>query len=374
MAQVNAPNTQKPDDALSVLMKGLTIASQVYGIRSDMAKLDDYNKKQQDEQDLAKGKYNKNQQISLGEKYDISPTKPVSGQFQEASDANTGSPIYLSLKKDNSPLYETVATMKDGKKGMGIIDKRVLASTGNPNQAMVGFYESAPDNKTREVETVDANGNPIKKIVEDKPGQVFAAQANGDQKFKLLPMEAQEEVKNLSQVASNQVSIANSIDSQLKSMGDSYAKGDRKQAIVAGEQMLKVLNSEQGKDAIGSEEAKRLGGLLKYQILNFTEPGSTFGRDVEGFFQQAALKSNSIKSAIQANRERIQEIYKGNYNSELAQTETEIPGFGSKKSDPGTAYANPKTPSGPSPLDLLKIKAANGDTKAQNYLNSLNGK
>lgn len=374
MAQVNAPNTQKPDDALSVLMKGLTIASQVYGIRSDMAKLDDYNKKQQDEQDLAKGKYNKNQQISLGEKYDISPTKPVSGQFQEASDANTGSPIYLSLKKDNSPLYETVATMQNGKKGVGIIDKRVLASTGNPNQAMVGFYESAPDNKTREVETVDANGNPIKKIVEDKPGQVFAAQAKTDQKFKQLPMEAQEEVKNLSQTTSNQIAITNMIDAQLKNMGDSYAKGDQKQAIVAGKEMLKTLNSEQGKDAIGAEEAKRLGGLLEYQLFNFTNPGPTFGRDVAGFFEQAALKNNAIKSGIQANRDRIQEIYKGNYNSPIAKTATEIPGFGSKKSEPGTAYANPNTPPAPSPLDLLKIKAANGDTKAQNYLNSLNGK
>jgi hypothetical protein len=341
MAQVLMPQGRQKDDALSTLIKGLGIASQVYGIKANMAQLDEYSRKQQQEQDLAEGKYNKNQQVQLSEKFDITRDQPAEGNYQTASDAETGGPLYLSLKKDSSPLVQHVRGMKNGVDGTYLVD-------GKTNKEL-GFY-AAPLGpvKTREVEYTDSEGNKFKQIVEDKPGQKFAVGKStpalaSDAKFKALPPFAQEEIKILANKSANKIDIASQMDSELKKFKEAYEKGDQTQALKAGEGMLKLLNSAQGSDAVGAEESERLGSLLKYQIFNFTGSGNFFGRDLEGFYEQVSSKSNALKDSVAANKRRIEEIYSGGYKNEIPQTEEPLSAFGSKSTD-GKAIASPNTP------------------------------
>lgn len=171
MAQVNMPRTEQKDDALTTIMKGLQIAGSIYGIKTNMAQLEKYQAENDQRQALSEGKYDKNQQVALSEKYDVSTTQPQGGKYQQVTDLGSGSPIYLSLKKDTSPLFKEVQTIKDGKAGTLVVD----VNTGKEQ----GFYPSAPkekEAKTREITTLDAQGNPVIQIVADRPGQTFAAQ------------------------------------------------------------------------------------------------------------------------------------------------------------------------------------------------------
>ena len=88
----------------------------------------------------------------------------------------------------------------------------------------------------------------------------------------------------------------------------SWDKLSDEQKIVQGRQLLKTLNSTEGADAIGAEEAKRLGGLLEYQMMNITQPGPMFGRDLPGFKEQAMATSKNIKNAVQSNQKIIENL------------------------------------------------------------------
>lgn len=124
-----------------------------------------------------------------------------------------------------------------------------------------------------------------------------------------LPPEAKELVKDLAKKNASKLAIANQIDAVIKTFDDESVPEDQK--IAQGQQLLKTLNSTEGADAIGAEESKRLGGLLEYKILNFTQPGSTFGRDLKAFRDQAALSSNAIKNAVKANSALIEQAKSG---------------------------------------------------------------
>lgn len=172
MAQVLMPQHQK-DDALTTIMKGLNVANQVYGLKTNMAQLDEYQKKA-DENDALKARreqniYTKPELLELGTKYNISSTKPA-GESIEIKD-ESGSPLHLSMLKQKSPLLEKIPTMQNGKPGTLVKDF---------NSGQETFYESyqKPEGGPKEpkltpVETIDANGNPIMQVVQLKEGQTF---------------------------------------------------------------------------------------------------------------------------------------------------------------------------------------------------------
>jgi hypothetical protein len=351
MAQVIMPQRREKEDALSTLIKGLGIASQVYGIRANMAQLDDYKARQekadlekQQSEDLASGRYNKNQQVQLSEKFDISNTQPTSGGYQQVADLESGSPLYLSLKKDSSPLVHHVRGSKGGKSGTYLVDAK--------SNREIGFYEGPEDGvKTRQIDTVDENGRPVRKIVEDKPGQTFPAfpkasptSSKENDYFSKLPKPAQEEVKVLANKSATKFDIASQMDKELQNYKEAYEKGDKTQALKSGEGMLKLLNSAQGQDAVGAEESKRLGSLLQYQLFNFTGSGEFFGRDLEGFYQQVAAKSQALKESVAENKKRIDEIYSGGYFKEIPKRNETLGGFGSRNTAGQAIAAPPKQP------------------------------
>lgn len=75
MANVNMPSRPPTDDALTTILKGLQIAQGVYGIQTDMAKLDDYQKTQAaakaKEERLRSGTFYPSEALDYGKTNDI---------------------------------------------------------------------------------------------------------------------------------------------------------------------------------------------------------------------------------------------------------------------------------------------------------------
>jgi hypothetical protein len=347
MAQVISPNVAQKDDALTTIMKGLSIASQIYGIKANMTELEKYDQEKKHQQDLAQGKYNKDEQVRLGEKFDVSRNQPSAGNFSQASDLESGSPLFLSLrKKATSPILKEIKGMKGSEYGTIVNDYQ----SGTPKE--IDFIADKPSVEKPaspvRVDTVDDKGNPVIKFVTPVAGDTYqtspANKSGLDPIFQKLPKPAQEQVQTLATKIATKTDIANLMDAELKNFKTAYENGDKTQAIKSGEGMLKLLNSAVSTDAVGKEEAERLGSLLSYQILNITGAGPVFGRDLKGFYEQVASKTNAIKQSAQSNQNRIDEIYSGKYGTNFDTTETSLETFGSKTPTSGEAIAAPSAP------------------------------
>lgn len=121
-----------------------------------------------------------------------------------------------------------------------------------------------------------------------------------------LPIDKKKLIEGLSAKNANKISIANQINAVMENW-DSYSDD---QKLSQGRQLLKTLNSPEGADAIGAEEAKRLGSKLEFAAGNFTNSNPTqFGRDLGGFAQQARDTAKNIESAVSANKKEIDSIY-----------------------------------------------------------------
>lgn len=123
----------------------------------------------------------------------------------------------------------------------------------------------------------------------------------------MLPMEDAELVKDLAKKNASKIAISNQIDAVIKNW-DSLPDD---QKVAQGRQLIKVLNSTEGADAVGTEEAKRLGGKLEFALGNlFNDNPMQFGRDLEGFKEQALGTVAGIRSAIRENQIAQNEAYR----------------------------------------------------------------
>lgn len=138
---------------------------------------------------------------------------------------------------------------------------------------------------------------------------------NTNAPFKSLPMENQEQVKTIAGKTANAKSIKNAIESSLLTLDDPKIPDDQK--LTAGRALIKTLNSTQGADAVGAEEAKRLAGFLEYRLGNFFEPGPFIGRDLNKFTDQVKIQRDTLGNVIKANDASTDELYgrKGLINS-----------------------------------------------------------
>lgn len=252
------PRQKEEIDPMDKILKGLQIASSVYGLK------DAYDKGQmlKEDRELAKQKLSLEQKkaedegltllpkdlLSYGDKYSVADKEaPGSMKFMLKELGGTTRDIYLiPKKKEVDPLLTELTRAR--------IDK--LKTESAPG----GIEKLAPE--------IQASANTLA-------------------------------TKN-----ANKIAIKNQIDSFM----GSWDKLSEDQKIVQGRQLLKTLNSTEGADAIGTEEAKRLGGLLEYQMFNITQPGPMFGRDLEEFKTQAMDTSASIGKAIETNRNAIEQM------------------------------------------------------------------
>lgn len=133
---------------------------------------------------------------------------------------------------------------------------------------------------------------------------------NPAKQFDRLPKESQSEIAKIADKNGNMIAIKNEIDSALKQLDDSNISDDQK--LIVGRQLIKTLNSTQGADAVGAEEAKRLGSLLEFKVLpRIGEPGNLFGRDLGEFRNQVALTSGRIGNTYKSNRGSIERLKAG---------------------------------------------------------------
>lgn len=169
------------------------------------------------------------------------------------------------------------------------------------------FHESNRTSDTGEALVMDDKGNyyvaGTKKpytgnpATPDKPGN----------EFKSLPKENQLSIEELAKKNANKTSIANQMSGYLEQYRAAPTESSK---VTIGRQMLKVLNSPEGSDAVGAEEAKRLGSLLEFHLFNLTEPGPVVGRDTKAFDEQVVNTINAVQSGIKKNNELITQ-YKG---------------------------------------------------------------
>jgi hypothetical protein len=134
----------------------------------------------------------------------------------------------------------------------------------------------------------------------------LASAGSGKAVFNNLPKDKQETIIQLSKGNANKVAIANQIEAVTKN----WDKLSPSQQLIQGRQLLKTLNSTQGADAIGAEEAKRLGSKLEYAFGNITNSNSTqFGRDLKGFKLDAIQTAKNLKDSISENQKIIDQAY-----------------------------------------------------------------
>ncbi len=120
-------------------------------------------------------------------------------------------------------------------------------------------------------------------------------------------------VDTLSTKNANKISIINQIEGTVKQLED--PKVDERTKLAVAKQLLKTLNSPEGADAVGVEEAHRLGSLLEYGMGSpwdwaryIKGEGDAFGRDMNGFISQAKATKDSIKTGVTLNNDMVNKV------------------------------------------------------------------
>lgn len=167
-----------------------------------------------------------------------------------------------------------------------------------------------------------------------------------DETFNTLSEPVKQYVQGTAKKIADHTSIVNGIDAELRSMREAIARGDDDLAVVKGQNMLKILNSTVGQDAVGAEEARRLSGLLEFKLANFTGPGSFIGRDIEDFVRQAAEKSDDIKKQIMSNKTMMNQAMQKNMIPDVTPIASEVAPLKGAANKPGTPSQKVKVTNG----------------------------
>ena len=147
----------------------------------------------------------------------------------------------------------------------------------------------------------DARLDLERQRVEIERGKAAKKAAGGED----LPLDSKKMIEGLSTKNANKIGIKN----QIESVMSTWDKLSDDQKVAQGGQLLKTLNSPEGADAIGAEEAKRLGSKLQFAMGNFTNGNPTqFGRDFDGFKTQALGTAASLGDAVGRNQAEVDRL------------------------------------------------------------------
>lgn len=124
--------------------------------------------------------------------------------------------------------------------------------------------------------------------------------------FDRLPTENQITIKALAGTNANKEGIVSQIEAVMNKWDDL----SENEQLQQGKQLIKVLNSTEGKDAVGAEEAKRLAGKLDFAMGNlFNSNPFQVGRDLPGFKKDADITANIIRNSMKSNADVIEKNY-----------------------------------------------------------------
>lgn len=206
------------------------------------------------------------------------------------------------------------------KKNKEILDSYLKQKLMESNQAK---YQQDLDFKNKQLDQQAIQNELNRNFKEALLNKTFDQKNNRPgQDFRNLPEDDQEVVKGLSKKNADKIAISNSIDSVM----NNWDQLDENQKLQQGRQLIKVLNSTQGQDAVGAEEAKRLAGKLEFAVGNLTNSNPIqFGRDLKGFHDDAVITSNAIKDSYKMNNQEIAKRY--NKSGASIRNETQIQGL-----------------------------------------------
>lgn len=198
----------------------------------------------------------------------------------------------LSKVKDQNSLMQQKAIAKsmglDVSQVPDVYDKAYFDN-------MAGHYLSAKEKLDIQLKREEA---------QEKNKIEWAKLSKKDQSGDGLPLDKKKIVETLSTKIANVSSIKNELDTFV-SMWPTLTENER---LKQGELLLKTLNSPQGADAIGVEEANRLGNKLRFAFGNLTNDNPTqFGRDLEGFYDDVKNTSVRLGGTIQKNQDQVDE-------------------------------------------------------------------
>lgn len=179
MPGVVVPNGPPHQGLLDTVMKGLAVAKDVYGIRSDQIAI-------ANAEDAQAGVLPASQRAAYAAKYNISDA-PVAGaqpvKFRTGEGDEGVSTAYLSPK---APVVKPVAVpnvVVGGKTGTAFIDptktkQGEAVDLNDPNGPLISFVETAKapkEPKTREVTVTNPDGSQTISIVPDVAGSTYSS-------------------------------------------------------------------------------------------------------------------------------------------------------------------------------------------------------
>ncbi|MES3012636.1 MAG: hypothetical protein V4750_02765 [Pseudomonadota bacterium] len=284
MGGVVVPGQREKKDPLDTVMKGLQIASSVYGIKSDMAKLDAHAEAQKE----ARAK---------------------------AGDVKTEK-AFVDKGGKTATVYDEMLTKGWTKTAPGVAgSERAFIKTPDGTEEEIGLRpptKAAAPARTRAITTRNPDGSEKTQIVADEVGSTFNSapkpKAEGDGEaaaFKKLPPDKQITVRSLATDNAKRVSVANMMREELANFRNAKTEAEK---VKAGEGMLKLLNSPTNPDAVGSEEAERIGGFLKFKKGNLLEAGSFIGRDLDLFDAQVEDKLGAMDRSMAENQKIVDQL------------------------------------------------------------------
>lgn len=163
-------------------------------------------------------------------------------------------------------------------------------------KAEIGLKEAQTDATKKRIDIAEQK----LKISKSKP-------VSNDE-LKLLPEDRREYVKTLTRGNAEKVSIFSNIEANLKKLRDPKIDGKVRKQLAS--QMIKTINSIQGRDAVGSEEAQRIGTFLETHTLDpFSVRGTSIGQDLERFIEQADITGQTIADTVDSNNLLIDEEF-----------------------------------------------------------------
>lgn len=238
-------------------------------------------------QDAAQTRQEAQEQRQLQQRLDLA-------RFQQAN------------KKSSTKFQAKAVQFADGTTAFGVFD---------PSQGKI--FDSEGNDITGKVTPIDVTVGEVKQrqikrqeklddaILSQRLKQQFSTKPK-DASGKPLDDLQSKRLADLTKKEDNVRFIRKALGSKVKQFDKAIKSGNEDLAVTLGNNMGKILNSEMGADAVGAEEAKRLLAFLEFQVLNFTEPGAVFGRDLEAFRDQLQATVDSLdETASQLESDRM---------------------------------------------------------------------
>jgi hypothetical protein len=181
-------------------------------------------------------------------------------------------------------------------------------------------------------------------------------------------------VKKAADDIANKQGISDAIGYEIGVLDDPSIDEYVKRA--SAQNILKILNSAEGKDAVGVEESKRLGQFLEFQLnpVKGFSTGRVFGTDLPRFVEQIQIKKDELDTRVSEGMNRVNSIYR-KYGKDIPAGTSQTPSRGTMITAPAPqAMSSTNTAvSVPSFRTIQEAKAAGVQPGARVIINGVQG-